>query len=85
MSPEKPKRQVSYNAEAILCPYCKKRIRLNNNGKARVHLSGKTGSERCAGSEVEPRPKPDNVVDYSTMDNLVEYGTFIDKLFSDIG
>ena len=46
----KTKRQVSYNQEAILCPMCKKRIRLNNDNYSRVHISGKAGSEKCPGS-----------------------------------
>ena len=60
----KLKRQVSYNEDAVLCQQCRKRIRLNNNGRVRVHISGKAGSERCPGSDaigdsVDPfRPKP---------------------------
>lgn len=50
----KVKRQVSYNQEAVLCPACKKRIRLNNNGKLRVHLAGKVGSDKCMGSNADP-------------------------------
>lgn len=50
-STTKPKRKVSYNQDAILCPACKKRIRLNNNGEPRVHISGKIGSERCMGNK----------------------------------
>jgi len=49
----KPKRQVNYNQDVILCPVCKKRIRLNNNGRVRVHMSGKIGSSKCVGSDAE--------------------------------
>lgn len=44
----KTKRQVSYNPDAVLCPGCKKRIRLNNNGRIRVHVTGRMGSEKCS-------------------------------------
>lgn len=50
----KPRRQVSYNPDAVLCPECKKRIRLNNNGRIRVHAAGKAGSEHCSGSNTVP-------------------------------
>lgn len=50
----RPKRVVSYNQEAVLCPVCKKRIRLNNDGCLRVHFSGKMGSEKCMGSKAHP-------------------------------
>lgn len=50
----KPKRQVKYNPEAVLCSTCKKRIRLNNNGRLRVHNVGKAGSERCESSNNYP-------------------------------
>lgn len=43
-------RKVSYNPEAILCPECKKRIRLNNDGRVRKHVSGKAKSPECKGS-----------------------------------
>ncbi len=43
----KTKRHVSYNQDAVLCPDCKKRIRLNNDGRIRAHVSGKAGSGRC--------------------------------------
>lgn len=48
---QRVKRQVSYNQEAILCPHCTKRIRLNNNGRVRKHVSGKSGSPECEGSD----------------------------------
>jgi hypothetical protein len=48
---EHVKRQVSYNQEAILCPHCKKRIRLNNDGRVRKHVSGKAKSPECEGSD----------------------------------
>ena len=51
---EKAKRKVSYNQEVILCPDCKKRIRVNNNGLVRKHSSGKTGSPECRGSNASP-------------------------------
>jgi hypothetical protein len=44
-------RKVSYNQEAILCPHCKKRIRLNNDGRVRKHVSGKAKSPECEGSD----------------------------------
>lgn len=50
----KIKRQVSYNKEAVLCPDCKKRIRLNNDGRVRIHIIGKLGSEECPGSDARP-------------------------------
>lgn len=50
----KPKRQVSYNQDAVLCPLCKKRIRLNNNGRLRIHKSAKMGSPNCPGSDKKP-------------------------------
>lgn len=52
------KRQVKYNEDAILCPICKKRIRLNNDGRVRIHVSGKAGSSKCMGSNVEPLAAP---------------------------
>lgn len=51
----KPKRKVSYNQEAVLCPSCTKRIRLNNDGRMRIHLVGKIGSPRCKGDNDFPR------------------------------
>jgi hypothetical protein len=48
------KRQVSYNQDAVLCPECKKRIRLNNNGRVRIHIMGKLGSKECPGSDTQP-------------------------------
>jgi hypothetical protein len=54
MTEPRPKRQVSYNESAILCPACNKRIRLNNNGRVRVHMSGKVGSDKCMGSNAVP-------------------------------
>lgn len=48
------KRKVSYNPEAVLCPACKKRIRLNNNGRLRVHVFSKMGSMKCPNSDAEP-------------------------------
>lgn len=54
----KPKRQVSYNQDAVLCPACTKRIRLNNSGRLRVHMSGKMGSDKCMGSNAEPLAHP---------------------------
>lgn len=50
----RPKRQVSYNPDAVLCPSCTKRIRLNNSGRLRVHMIGKVGSDPCPGSNAEP-------------------------------
>jgi uncharacterized protein YlaI len=61
----KTKRKVNYNQEAVLCPVCKKRIRLNNNGRLRVHMVGKVGSEDCPESNTlpagtsEPAPEVD--------------------------
>lgn len=49
----RPKRKVSYNQSAVLCPLCKKRIRLNNNGHIRIHVSGKVGSEKCGASNAD--------------------------------
>jgi hypothetical protein len=63
----KAKRQVSYNQNAVLCPACKKRIRLNNNGKLRVHISGKVGSDKCMGSNAEPLAHP---IDFAGRDNI---------------
>jgi hypothetical protein len=45
-----PKREVHYNEQAVLCPTCTKRIRLNNSGRLRVHWVGKRGSATCKGS-----------------------------------
>ena|SRR5690348_611463 len=53
----KPKRKVSYNQDVILCPDCKKRIRLNNDGRVRKHLKGKSGSYECPGSYASPAIK----------------------------
>lgn len=53
----KPKRQVKYNPDAVLC-VCKKRIRLNNDGRLRIHMAGKMGSARCMGSETLPPVAP---------------------------
>lgn len=50
----KMKRRVSYNPDAVLCPGCTKRIRLNNNGCIRIHRSGKAGSGQCSGSNTKP-------------------------------
>jgi hypothetical protein len=50
----RPKRQVNYNQNAVLCPICTKRIRLNNNGRLRVHIVGKFGSDQCDGSDTLP-------------------------------
>lgn len=44
------KRRVNYNPEAVLCPVCTKRIRLNNDGRIRVHTMDKMGSGQCMGS-----------------------------------
>jgi hypothetical protein len=65
----KPKRLVSYNKDAVLCPACKKRIRLNNNGRLRVHIAGKVGSDKCMGSNAEPLTHPVNL---SSVSNQVE-------------
>lgn len=46
----RPKRKVSYNQAAVICPSCNKRIRLNNDGLMRVHVASKMGSEQCVGS-----------------------------------
>ncbi len=54
----KAKRKVSYNQEAVLCPICTKRIRLNNNGSLRVHVLKRAGSARCAGSMTMPIGAP---------------------------
>lgn len=51
------KRQVSYNQDVILCPDCKKRIRLNNDGRVRKHAKGKSGSYECPGSYASPAIK----------------------------
>jgi hypothetical protein len=50
----KAKRKVSYNQDVVLCPICTKRIRLNNNGRLRIHVAGKVGSNKCVGSNSEP-------------------------------
>lgn len=50
---QQSKRQVSYNQDAVLCKICKKRIRLNNNGRVRIHVFGKSGSDKCSGSNAE--------------------------------
>lgn len=74
---QRPKRQVSYNEEAILCPACTKRVRLNNNGLVRKHMSGKLGSPECIGSNYDPHAgKPANTV--------VEPVLLPEPLFSDI-
>jgi hypothetical protein len=59
----KTKRQVSYNEDAVLCPACKKRIRLNNDGHVRTHMSGKMGSGKCMGSNATPLAQPANFAD----------------------
>lgn len=51
---QRVKRRVSYNQEVTLCPDCKKRIRLNNDGRVRKHVSGKAGSPECRGSDAAP-------------------------------
>jgi hypothetical protein len=53
-----PKRQVSYNPKAVLCPFCTKRIRLNNDGRLRIHQSGRMGSGNCEGSGAELAVEP---------------------------
>ena len=61
------KRQVSYNQDVILCPDCKKRIRLNNDGRVRKHVRGRSGSPECRGSYASPavkdfvKPDPSNL------------------------
>jgi hypothetical protein len=52
--PPKPKRKVSYNQDVVLCSVCKKRIRLNNSGRLRLHVAGKIGSDKCVGSDAKP-------------------------------
>lgn len=65
---QKPKRQVSYNEDAVLCPACKKRIRLNNDGRVRTHMSGKMGSGKCMGSNAEPLAQP---VTFADIENAI--------------
>lgn len=64
----KAKRQVSYNEDAVLCPACKKRIRLNNDGKVRTHMSGKMGSGKCMGSNATPLAQP---VTFADIENAI--------------
>lgn len=88
----KPKRQVSYNEDAILCPVCKKRIRLNNNGRVRIHVAGKMGSGKCMGSNAEPLAAPINFAETNdtaepkpTDPSLLQKDELVqDSLFSDI-
>lgn len=58
-----PKRKVSYNQKAVLCPVCTKRIRLNNSGRLRVHLVDKVGSDKCMGSNSDPVAPQANFAD----------------------
>lgn len=67
----RPKRQVKYNEEVILCK-CRKRIRLNNNGRVRVHSSGKAGSEKCEWSNLEPPSGTTVAEPAKTTDKLLE-------------
>jgi len=79
-----PKRQVRYNEEAILCPTCKKRVRLNNNGLVRKHMSGRLGSPECKGSNADPHPKTTNHVVAEPEPEPVEPLFFPEPMFSDL-
>ena len=88
-----PKRQVSYNQKAVLCPACQKRIRLNNSGRVRIHLSAKTGFDKCMGSNADPfdiATMPISVNNEAAPDSKPQASEVFQKeeqvpLFSDLG
>jgi len=93
----KPKRAVKYNEDAVLCPACMKRIRLNNNGRVRTHMAGKMGSDKCMGSNANPYAPPiepaiaDNMISLDVKGSSIlskeepepDY-SFLDNIFSEL-
>lgn len=81
---EKTKRSVTYNEDAVLCPGCKKRIRLNNSGRLRVHIAGKIGSGKCLYSDWDPDYKASDLIHAENMISPEDKdGTLLTLTFSD--